>query len=127
MSEVKKVLLVEDDATLRRSLEEYLKQSGFAIEIASDGEEALNNVNKYKPDVVLLDLVLPKMDGISFLKELRKDDSHVNLPVMILTNTDDIDSIGQSLDVGVTDYLIKHEWRLEDIVKKIKQRLAMPE
>ena len=123
-AEKKKILIVEDDPTLMRSLRDVFSMEGFDLLTAGDGEAAFESIVQNSPDLVLLDIILPKMDGMTLLKKLRADARFAQLPVIMLTNKDDIDTVGESLEEGVQDFLVKHEWKLEAIVQRAKERLA---
>ncbi len=123
-AEKKKILIVEDDPTLMRSLRDVFSMEGFDLLTAGDGEAAFESIVRNSPDLVLLDIILPKMDGMTLLKKLRADARFAQLPVIMLTNKDDIDTVGESLEEGVQDFLVKHEWKLEAIVQRAKERLA---
>lgn len=115
-----KILIVEDEAILLTALSEELKQAGFQVEGAKDGLECLEKTVSYKPDLVLMDLVMPRMDGITALKELKSKPETKDVPVVILTNLSDYDKISDALSVGAMDYLVKANYRLEELVTKIK-------
>ena len=121
----KTILVVEDDTTLSRSLQEILTKEGFSVVTAIDGESALALVRAHHPSLILLDLILSGMGGLEMLKALRADASIASTPVMILSNQDEIDTVSETLKGGVFDYLVKHEWRIEDVVTRIKERLGM--
>ena len=124
-AEKKKVLIVEDDPTLMRSLYDVFSLEDLVIQTAEDGESAYAHIEKDIPDLVLLDIILPKMDGITLLKKLRADARFKALPVIMLTNKDDMETIGESLSEGVQDFLVKHEWKLQSIVARAKERLGI--
>lgn len=119
---MKHILFVEDEATLQKSLAEVLKES-FKVSSAFDGETGLEIAKKEKPDLILLDLILPKRDGFSVLEELKKDDATNDIPVIILTNLENNPEIERALRLGATAYLIKSQYTLDDIKNKVKQAL----
>ncbi len=121
----KKVVLVEDDPTLLRSLKDIFSMEDIVLLTASDGESAYTMIEKEMPDLVLLDVVLPKMDGMTLLRKLRSEERFKNLPVMMLTNKDDMETVGDSIEGGVQDFLVKYEWKLEAIVARAKERLGI--
>lgn len=115
-----KVLVVEDEEILLTALSEELKQEGFDVVGAKDGVEGLEKAAAEQPDLMLLDLVMPRLDGISTLKQMKAQDSTKNIPVVILTNLSDYDKISDALSLGAMDYLVKANYRLEELVAKIK-------
>ena len=125
MPDKKTILLVEDDETLLTTLSSILEQNNFRVITARDGELGLALAKEEHPDIALLDIMVPKLDGVALLKKLREDEHLKDIPVMMLTNRDDIETVSDSLKGGAFDYIVKHEWRLEDIAKKIKQRLGV--
>lgn len=121
----KKILVVEDETALKSALSEILADEGFAVFEAEDGAKGLSLAKSEHPDIILLDIFMPKMGGLEMLAELRKDAWGKNVPVVLLTNSSSAESVATALDGNVTDYLIKAEWDLADIVKKVKEKLRM--
>ncbi|OGE73717.1 MAG: hypothetical protein A3C49_00700 [Candidatus Doudnabacteria bacterium RIFCSPHIGHO2_02_FULL_42_25] len=115
-----KILIVEDEEILLTALAEELKQEGFDAVGAKDGEEGVAKAASEMPDLILLDLVMPKLDGIGALKQLKENDQTKNIPVVILTNLSDYDKVSDALSLGAMDYLVKANYRLEELVSKIK-------
>ncbi len=124
-----KILIVEDEEILLTALSEELRQEGFNVVGAKDGVEGVEMAIKEKPDLILLDLVMPRLDGIGALKQMKDNAEIKDLPVVILTNLSDYDKISDALSLGAMDYLVKANYRLEDLVNKIKtvlERKANP-
>ena len=122
------LLLVEDEKTLSETLEERLLLEGFDVIRASDGEKGLELALGKHPDLILLDLLMPKVDGITMLKELRKDSWGVNASVIILTNVESSDKVAETIGLGfsnVFEYMVKTNWSLDDMVARIKERLNL--
>jgi DNA-binding response OmpR family regulator len=115
-----KILIVEDEEILLTALSEELKQEGFNVVGAKDGVEGVEMATKEKPDLVLMDLVMPRLDGIGALKQMKESAEIKDIPVVILTNLSDYDKISDALSLGAMDYLVKANYRLEDLVNKIK-------
>ena len=122
----KKVLIVEDEMSLRAPLGSLLRSEGYEVLEAVNGEEGLEKAMKEHPDVILLDVFMPKMTGLEMLAELRKDEWGKSAKVMLLTNSANSENVASALEGNVTDYLVKAEWDLADIVKKVKTKLALP-
>ncbi|MGE5297593.1 MAG: response regulator [Acidobacteriaceae bacterium] len=125
-----KILIVEDEEILLTALTEELKQEGFVTVGAKDGVEGVEAAAKDKPDLILLDLVMPRLDGIGALKQIKDNAETRDIPVVILTNLSDYDKISDALSLGAMDYLVKANYRLEDLVNKIKtvlERRANPQ
>ncbi|MEK7185870.1 MAG: response regulator [Patescibacteria group bacterium] len=121
----KTILIVEDDVMLRDILIEKVSLNGFKTIGAEDGEEGLRLALEKKPDLVLLDIMLPKMDGITVLKKLRASPEK-DLPVFILTNSQPDDYITTEVaELEPTYYLIKANLQLEDLMNKIRETLNL--
>lgn len=118
-----KILIVEDDKFLRDLLEAKLIKENFPISIAIDGEEGLRKARDEKPDLVLLDLILPGMNGFEILKNMKENPETVNIKVIILSNLGQEEEVEKAMALGATDYLIKAHFTLEEIVEKIKKVL----
>lgn len=120
----KKILVVEDEVTLHRALVDSLTQAGYETLSALDGEIGWDLVSKENPDLVLLDIILPKLDGFEVLENMKSEPKTANIPVIILTNLGDISDIQKALDLGASTYLVKADFHLEDVLKKIEQTLS---
>ncbi|MFH1233032.1 MAG: response regulator [Patescibacteria group bacterium] len=122
-----KILFVEDDAFLRDICCKKFKKEGFNVLIAVDGEEAIKMVDNFEPDIVLLDIMLPSIDGFEVLKQFRSHKNKVikDVPVIMLSNLGQEGDIKKALALGASDYLIKAHFTTEEIVKKIKTRLGI--
>ncbi len=123
--EQKRILLVDDDETLSKALSEVLTRAGFAVSVERDGEAGLRAAKANPPDLMILDLSLPKLDGVELLKSARAEQSLAEVPTLILTNRDDVESLSAVLEAGHVDFLMKHEQRLEHIVALVRRRLGI--
>jgi DNA-binding response OmpR family regulator len=121
----KKILIAEDDSMLRGIVTEKLTKEGFEVIEAKDGEEGLHQAIATNPDLILLDVLMPKMDGVTMLKKLRAEKKFLATPVILLTNLTYGPQIDEALKHGVQDLMVKTNWKLDDVVAKIKQKLAM--
>jgi len=120
----KKILFIEDESALQKTFGEILKQEGYEMISALDGETGLRLAKSEKPDLILLDLILPKMHGFEVLKKLKEDKETKDIPVIVLTNLEKIEDVDKALELGATTYLVKAQYSLEEIVAKIKQVLS---
>jgi len=120
---MKKILIVEDEAPLLKVLTDRFKQEGFEVLTAGDGEQGLDIALKVFPDLILLDIVLPNMDGMEMLRKLRANPLGSNLKVILLTNLGDSAKILEGKDLRVIDYLIKSNFKLDDVVAMVKDKL----
>ena len=119
-----KILLIEDDPFLLSMYATKFELEGFEIVSAEDGEKALKTASKEKPDIILLDVLLPKMDGFEVLKELKINAETKAAPVILLTNLSQRDDVEKGLALGAVDYLIKAHFMPTEVVEKIKKILA---
>ena len=118
-----KILLLEDDKFLRELIAQKLRKEGFLISEAIDGEEGLKKIKEEKPDLILLDLILPGIDGFEVLEKIKSDDSTSPIPVIILSNLGQKDDVEKGLKLGAIDYLIKAHFAPREIIEKIKKGL----
>ncbi len=122
----KKILIVEDEAPLRTAVNDILTFEGFEVFQAKNGQEGLDLALKEHPDLILLDLMMPIMDGLTMLEKLRQDaEFGKHAAVILLTNINDPDKVAMATEAGSYDFLVKSDWNIEDVVKKIKGRLGI--
>ena len=110
-----RILLVEDDRFLRRACEVSLRQRGFVVTTAADGEEALRKVRAEVPDLILLDLLMPKMTGIEVLKTLRAEEATREIRVLILSNSSREQDVEEIKTLGVSGYFVKADLSLQEL------------
>lgn len=121
----KKILIIEDDITLRKTLADFLDVEKFSVMTASDGEEGVHVAKSGLPDVILLDIILPKKNGYEVIEELKKDKKTRDIPIILLTNLGSLSNIEKALALGATTYLVKGDYKLKEIVEKIKETLSL--
>ena len=121
----KKILIIEDESTLNKSVVDFLSAENFQVLSALDGEAGLEMAKKEIPDLILLDIILPEKDGYEVLDELKKDEKTKNIPVILLTNLESQEDIVRAFEKGATTYLVKSDYKLQDVAKKIKTALGM--
>jgi DNA-binding response OmpR family regulator len=119
-----KILVIEDEKPLLNALSAKLQMEGFEIIEAENGKDGLKSALREKPDLILLDIILPKMDGITVLENLRKDSWGKKAKVIILTNLSDWSNTSKAVNLNVHDYLVKSDWQIKDVVKKVKNKLG---
>lgn len=120
----KKIYIVEDDANILYSLQAKLSLAGFQIEVNNGNveiENLMDNIKKSKPNFIILDLILPKLDGFDVVKAIRADQDVSNLPIFIFTNLSDQDTRSRGLALGVNYFFIKNDFNVDDFVVKIKK------
>ncbi|MCL5666797.1 MAG: response regulator [Patescibacteria group bacterium] len=119
-----KILVAEDDKLISNSLCDALKAAGHEPVPAYDGEDAVAKAKEIAPDLLLLDIMMPKLDGISVLWELKANPETAKIAVIVLTNLGDVETISKILEAGATDYLLKSDQSVDDIMQKVKDVLA---
>ncbi len=119
------IVLVEDDTFLANIYKTKFEMEGFKVTVAEDGAAGVEEVKKRKPDLVLLDILLPKMDGFQVLETLKKDPEVKSIPVILLTNLGQKDDVDKGLQMGAADYLIKAHFKPSETVDKVKKVLGI--
>lgn len=120
---MKKILFVEDEPSLQAAVTSILTEKGYQVVSAQDGKTGLELARQELPDLILLDLILPKMGGFEVLTELKKADATKKIPVIILTNLERSEDVEKAVELGATTYLVKTNYKLEEIVEKVRQVL----
>lgn len=120
---MKKILIIEDEKILIEMYQEKLTEAGFKVISTVEAEEGIVLAKKEKPDLILLDILLTRENGIYFLTQLRKDPQVASIPVVVISNYDDPETKKKSAKLGVKEYLIKTSYTPEEIVKKVKSYL----
>ncbi|MBU2229584.1 response regulator [Patescibacteria group bacterium] len=118
-----KILIVEDEDSMRMALSNKLTAEGYHVFVAQNGKEGLEIALKEHPNLMLVDIVMPVMDGMTMMKELRNDKWGKDAKAIILTNLSDAEKTAEAVDRGVYDILVKSDWKLEDVIDKIKDEL----
>lgn len=124
MGEAVRVLLAEDDRFLRKAAETALKRQGYTVLAAVDGEEALRVARAETPSVVLLDLIMPKLQGFEVLRALKADPATAKIPVIILSNLGQESDVKQAMEAGAAGYFVKANLSLQDLVKRVGEVLG---
>lgn len=119
-----RILIVEDEKPLANMLADKLQAEGFTTQVAFDGQAGLAMALDWQPDLILLDLIMPKIDGMTMLRKLRQNEKGKGIHVILLTNLSDTSKVYEAVSLGVNDYLVKTNWDLDEIIKEIKNKLA---
>ncbi len=120
----KSILIVEDETDLREALKTVFNYEDFVVYTAYDGEAGLKIALEQKPDIILLDVLMPKMDGVTVLKNLRADEWGKTVKVIVLTALDDLEKVAEIISAGGDDYIVKTNVTLSAIAQKVKEKLA---
>jgi DNA-binding response OmpR family regulator len=118
-----KVLIVEDEEALRKVLQEKLQRAGFEVFVAEDGDEGWNMAKSKNPDIILLDLILPKRNGFDLLGMLKQDPELKSIPVFVLSNLAEDENLKKALQMGAEDYFVKSQHPINEVIEKVKDRL----
>jgi CheY-like chemotaxis protein len=120
----RRILVAEDDRFLRKAAEMALKRRGYTVLTAANGEEALRTAQSALPDLVLLDLIMPKLNGFDVLQALKKDAPTAHIPVIILSNLGQERDVQQAMEAGAAAYLIKTDLSLQSLVERVEEALT---
>lgn len=120
---MKKILFVEDEIDIQKTLGEALRRKDYDVKAAMDGEIGLKLAKSENPDLILLDIILPKKNGLEVLEDLRKNERTKNIPVIILTNLENVGEVEKAIELGATTYLIKANYSLDEIIEKVRKAL----
>ncbi len=118
------VLIVEDETALQEVAKLKLDKEGIETIVVGSGEDGLEALKKKKPDLIWLDILLPGMNGLEFLRRVREDEATKDLPVIVLSVSSGQEKVKQAFSMNVVDYLVKSEYTIENVVKKVKNVLA---
>lgn len=119
------VLIVEDDVFLGEIYQKKFEMEGFKVSMAVNGEKGLADIKKKKPDIVMLDILLPKLDGFAVLEAAKSDPAVKDIPIILLTNLGQKDDVQRGLDEGAADYLIKTHFKPSEVVDKVRKVLHL--
>jgi len=117
----KKILIVEDETALLYALQSQLSTEGYHVFVADDGEKALKVLDEHKPDAIILDIILPKLNGWEFLKKVKANSETKDIPVIIISNLSDDASRQRGIELGAKDYLPKINYSIAKLIDKIKE------
>ena len=118
-----KILIVEDEGFLVQALKDNLEAEGYKIEVAMNGEEAVEKVSAHKPDLILLDLLMPKKDGFYVIEEVKKNTELKHIPIIVLSNIGGDTEIKKAIEMGADDYFVKSQHPIEEVIEKVKSAL----
>lgn len=120
----KKVLLVEDEELILRLLEKKLIQEGYEVSCAKDGLEGLEKMRQNPPDLILLDIVMPKMGGFEVMEEMQKDPNLAQIPVIVISNSGQPVELDKAKELGAQDWLIKTQFDPKEVLEKVKKQIG---
>lgn len=115
-----RILIIEDEEALARVIKEKFDKEGYESVIVEEGEEALSKARQFKPDVILLDLLLPQRNGFEILQDLKIDPELKTAPVIVLSNLDEDENIKRAILLGAADYFVKTQHPISEVVEKVR-------
>ncbi len=120
----KKILLIEDEKIMINLLEKKLSQEGYEVTVSVNGEEGLKKMKEDKPDIILLDIIMPKMGGFEVMEEMNKDEQLKKIPVIIISNSGQPVELGKAKELGASDWLIKTEFDPQEVIEKVVKQIG---
>lgn len=121
---MKKILIIEDESSLQKTFSDLFQGEGYQTISALDGEEGLRSAKTDRPNLILLDLVLPKIHGLDVLRQLKEDLGTKEIPIIILSNLEGANEVERALELGASTYLVKANYTLKEVLAKIKKELG---
>ena len=125
MTDQKRIVVIDDEPAIREALVEMLSVAGFDVSSAQNGKEGLDVVSRQRPDLILLDIMMPEMNGWQVLEALKKDEWSKTVPVIILTNLDGVENVSKAMEQEAYEYVVKGDTELKDILAMVKRKLGM--
>ena len=119
-----RILIIEDDALIARMYEAAFRFEKFEVDVAHNGKDGLEKLKKNRPSLILLDIMMPKMNGIDVLREMKADPRYKGIPVVMLTNLSGSKDIEEALSLGAVKYIVKSKYKPKEVVAQIKEILA---
>lgn len=120
----KKVLIVEDEEIIYTLLQRKLSQEGYLVSVAKDGQEGLEKMSRERPDLILLDIVMPKKGGFEVMEEMRRDENLRSIPVVVISNSGQPVELDKAKELGAKDWLIKTEFDPQEVIEKVKKQIG---
>ncbi len=121
---LKKILLVEDEEIIIDLLQRKLQKEGYEVSVARDGEEGLKVMREVKPDLILLDIVMPKMGGFEVMEEMAKEPDLKKIPVIVISNSGQPVELDRAQELGAKDWLIKTEFDPQEVIDKVVKQIG---
>ena len=122
---MEKILIIEDEEILLELIQRRLTQEGYQVDVARDGQEGLEKLKENKPDIVLLDIIMPRMGGFEVMEEIKKDKDLKGIPIIIISNSGQPVELSRAKELGVSDWLIKTDFDPVEVVAKVKKQLDL--
>lgn len=123
MDKSKSVLIVDDEESLVNVLQKKFTEEGVTVYTAFNGRQGLDTALEKHPDIILLDIMMPEMDGFDVMNKLQADEWGKTVPIILLTNSSSIETVAQAVSSGMSEFMVKTDIRLDDVVDRVKDRL----
>lgn len=120
----KRILIVEDEKLISELLKKKLEKEGYEVELAGDGEEGLEKIREIRPDLILLDIVMPKKGGFEIMEEMKKEEEIKKIPVIVISNSGQPVELDRAKNLGAKDWLIKTEFDPQEVLEKVKKQIG---
>ena len=120
---MRNLLIIEDEEFLVQALKDSFEQEGYEVDVALDGDEGMAHIAKTRPDLILLDLLMPKKDGFYVLEQVKKNPDLKMIPIIVLSNLGGDEEIKKALSLGADDYFVKSQHAIQEILEKVKDYL----
>lgn len=127
MKENARIVLIEDDETLVQTLAEVLRGAGYVVDVGKDGREGLDRVEEREPDLILLDIIMPKVDGFEVLQKLKHRGITERVPVIVFTNLGQEEDRNECMKLGARDYIVKASMDIDEVLNMVKRELEKQE
>ncbi len=121
---MKKIIIVEDEEILRNLLKKKLENEGYEIDVAEDGEEGIKKIQETNFDLILLDIIMPKMGGFDVLEEMQKDENLKSIPVIVVSNSGQPVEVDRAQKLGAKDWVVKTEFDPQEVIDKVKKQIG---
>ncbi len=122
----KHVLIIEDEQLIYELLERKVKEAGYEVTLAHNGEEGVTQLRQRKPDIVLLDIAMPKMNGFEVMEDMQKDEELSSIPVIVISNSGQPVELNRAEELGATDWVIKADFDPQEIIEKVVSHIGQP-
>jgi len=121
---MKKILIVEDEEIMYNLLQRKLTKEGYEVSVAKNGNEGLEKMKETKPDLILLDIIMPQKGGFEVMEEMKKNESLKDIPIIVISNSGQPVELDRAKELGAKDWLIKTEFDPQEVIKKVKKQIG---
>jgi len=119
----KKILIVEDEEIIYSLLQKKLSQEGYEVRVAKDGQEGIDKMKEQKPDLVLMDIIMPRKSGFEVMEEMQKDEELRTVPIVVISNSGQPVELDRAKELGAIDWLVKTEFDPQEVIEKVRKHI----